>query len=231
MDRSHDCGEKDWVDLDARNLNELGNAYSNYGMWEEARACYQRSLALRREVQDRRGEMIVLNNLGALYHRLERWEEALECYRASLVRARELGEEESELAILMNLAFIQFALGQDEEFLSLADEAERLGQGLERWESLATLSRLRGRLAFEASAMEEAMAYYAQALRYAAQGETVGEALHSLDQEIERLLSQGRRGWALAFCDYLLAACGGVEKVNSHLRRKREELLRPPCLP
>jgi len=97
---------KNLTNLDARELNELGNAYVDYGMWDEALECYERSLSLRRGAKDRRGEMVVLNNLGALYHRQALWDEALRCYGESREIAHKLEERESELATLANVIFI-----------------------------------------------------------------------------------------------------------------------------
>ena len=68
---------KNLTSLDARELNELGNAYVGYGMWDRALECYERSLSLRREAKDRRGEMVVVNSLGARYHQQALWDEAL----------------------------------------------------------------------------------------------------------------------------------------------------------
>ncbi len=224
---------KNLTNLDARELNELGNAYADYGMWDKALECYERSLSLRREAKDRRGEMVVLNNLGALYHRQGLWEEALGHYRRSRHLARELGEGSSELATLMNMAFIQFTRGRREEFFLLAEEAEGLAKKLEGWGSLSKLSWLRGRLAFADAAIEVAMAHYREALHYAARegAGALEEILRHVDEEVDRLLAQDSPGLALVFCDYLLVACQGIEGVRDHLAGKREELLSPSRLP
>lgn len=220
------------ADLDARELNELGNAYVDYGMWGEAEECYRRSLTLRRGKGDRRGEMVVLNNLGTLCHRQGLWEEALGYYHRSHHLAQELGEGSSELATLMNMAFIHFSRGIREEFFLLADEVEELAKKLEVWYPLSKLSWLRGRLALTSSKHEEGMAYYAEALHFALKGgETaLREMLAYVDEEIERLVARDSPGLALVLCDYLLVACEGIEEVCDRLAGKREGLLSPPRL-
>jgi len=217
------------ADLDARELNELGNACLDCGMWEKALECYERSLSLRREAEDRRGEMVALNNLGALCHRQGLWEEALGYYHQSCHLAQELGEGASELATLMNIAFIHFTCGRSEEFFLLADEAEELAQALEEWVHLSTLHWLQGRQALTSSRGEEGMAHYAEALRFALKGgeATLGEMLAYVDKEIEWLVAQDFSGLALVFCDYLLVACEGMEGVRHHLAGKREGELGP----
>lgn len=220
------------TDLDARELNELGNAYVEYGMWDKALECYERSLSLRREASDRRGEMVVLNNLGALYHHRALWDEALRWYQESREIAHILEERESELAILANMLFIHVTRSEAEGFLQLADEAEELAQEVEGWATLSMLYWLRGRQAFTSSRQEEGMAYYAEALRFALkEGEpTLQEMLACVDEEIERLVARDSPGLALVFCDYLLVACEGLEGVRDYLMGRREELLSPPRL-
>ena len=223
---------KNLTNLDARELNELGNAYADYEMWDKALECYERSLSLRREAKDRRGEMVVLNNLGALYHRQALWDEALRCYRESREIAHKLEERESELAILVNMIFIYVTRSHVEDFLQLADEAEELARALEGWASLSILHWLRGRQAFTSSRHEEGMVYYAEVLRFALKGgeQTLREMLARVDEEIERLVARDSPGLALVFCDYLLVACEGIEGVRDHLVGRREELLSPPRL-
>jgi len=221
---------KDSANLDARELNELGNAYVDYGMWDKALECYERSLSLRREANDRRGEMVVLNNLGALYHRQALWDEALRCYRESREIAHQLEERESELAIMVNMIFIHLSRSQVEDFLKLADEAEELARALEGWASLSVLHWLRGKQALTSSRDEEGMAYYADALRFALKGGEGAwrEMLAHVDKEIKRLVAGDSPGLALVLCDYLLAATQGHEETEAHLRAKREEVLRAP---
>lgn len=223
---------KNLTNLDARELNELGNAYVDYGMWDKALECYERSLSLRREAKDRQGEMVVLNNLGALYHRQALWDEALRCYRESREIAHELKERESELAILMNMIFIHVTRSHAEDFLQLADEAEELAKNRKAWDPLSKLSWLRGRQAFAFAGVEEAMAHYREAIHYAAQegAGALEEMLCHVDEEVDRLLARDSPGLALVFCDYLLAACEGIEGVHDHLVEKREGLLSPPRL-
>jgi tetratricopeptide (TPR) repeat protein len=227
---------KDLEELDARELNELGNAYSAHGMWEEATTSYLRSLALRKADADTRGQGIVLNNLGAVYYNQGRWQEALDCYEESWQIAHEFGDEVSELVALMNLVFLHFTQGRAEEFSHRADEAEKLASALERWEPLSKLSWLRGRLALSSpTAYEEGLTHYTNAIRYAArEGEAdLVEMIGRVDQQAQRLVSEGARGKALVLYDYLLAFVrdqGFSEKIQAHLTEKREEILQRPSL-
>lgn len=227
---------KDFDELDAQELNELGNAYSGQGMWEEAIRSYLRSLALRKAEGDIRGQGIVLNNLGAVYYNQGHQQEALECYEGSWQIAHQLGEKLSELVALMNLVFLHFTQGQDSAFLRCAREAEELALGLERWEPLSKLSWLRGRLALSGSTnFEEGLQHYADALSLAArEGEAeLLQMLGRVDRQAEALLSRGSRGMALVLYDYLMAFVrdqGFSEHTQEYVASKRDELLRRPSL-
>lgn len=227
---------KDLEDLDERELNELGNAYSARGMWDEAVDSYLRSLAKRRSKDELRGQGLVLNNLGGVYYQQGRFREALECYEASVEIARNHGEELTELMALMNLVFVHFVRGEDDEFRRYAERAEGLASELERWEPLSRLSWLKGRLALEdAEAFQDGLRHYAQALDYTAREgeEELQEMLGRIDAQAEVLVEQGARGLALVLYDYLEAFAADQsfsESVLTRLNEKREEILRRPSL-
>jgi tetratricopeptide (TPR) repeat protein len=227
---------KDIEELDERELNELGNAYSAQGMWEEAIDSYLRSMAVRRSSGDVRGQGIVLNNLGAVYYHQGRLQEALECYEASRQIAHELGEGLSELVALMNLALHHFTGGAHDEFLQRAEKAEALALTLGRWESLCKLQWLRGRLALaDPEGYQEGLTLYAEALSYASRdGEReLQQMLTRVDAQAQRLASQGSRGLALVLYDYLQVFArdqGFGQSILSHLAEKREEILHRPSL-
>ncbi len=223
-------------ELDERELNELGNAYSARGMWEEAIDRYLRSMALRKALGDVRGQGIVLNNLGTVNHNQGRPHEALECYECTRQIAQELGEDLSESVALMNLAFLHFTHEELGKFYERADEAGRLALTLERWEPLSKLSWLRGRLALSsAETHEQGLGHYAEALRYAAlEGETyLQETMTGVGEQAERLLAQGSRGLAFVPYHYLQAFMreeGFSEELLTYLGGKREESLYRPSL-
>jgi tetratricopeptide (TPR) repeat protein len=206
-------------------------------MKEEAIESYLRSLAMRKSSGDARGQGIVLNNLGATYYSQGRVHEALECYEASYEIAHDQGEELSELVALMNLVFLHFEEGAFDEFQRRADEAEALALELARWEPMVKLRWLRGRLAIsDADGYQEGLSLYSEALDYASrQGEAeLQKMLDRVDVQAQRLTSQGARGLALVFYDYLelfVRDHGFSESVLSHLTQKREEMLRAPSLP
>lgn len=221
--------------LSAQELNALGNKYADTCRWEAAKACYERSLTLRKNSGDLRGEGLVLNNLGALYHRQGRFPEALVYYQRSLDLAREAGEKESQLAALLNQALVYFAMQEREMFLEIA-AAKAMAQELRMWEPLARMRWLRGRQSLlSPQGYERAMAYFAQALVYAHREsmETLEELLQQVEEDIRRLAEKGQEEWAAVFCDYLLEAGRRQplgEEVAFRLHRLRQELHSPSLL-
>lgn len=227
---------KELKKMSAQELNALGNEYADCGGVSEAESCYQRSLALRREAGDLRGEGLVLNNLGALYHQQGQYREALDYYQKSLALAQEAGEKESELASYLNQALVCFALQEAEPFLRTVAAAEALAQELGMWEPMARMRWLRGRQAlFSPQGYEKAMGYFGQALIYAQchNSQTLEDVAFQVGKEIRRLAQRGEEGWALVFCDYLLQlqrkqSIG--KQVATVLIRLREEMLNQPML-
>jgi hypothetical protein len=136
----------------------------------------------------------------------------------------------------MNLVFLHFEEGAFDEFQRRADQAEALALELDRWEPIAKLRWLRGRLAIsDAGRYQEGLSLYCEALDYASrQGEAeLQEMLDRIDVQAQRLPAEGARGLALVFYDYLKLFArdhGFSESVLSHLSQKREEILRAPSL-
>jgi hypothetical protein len=224
---------------DAETLNQAGNAFSDRGMWNEAIACYERSLELRQAAGDRRGQGIVLNNLGAMYYGLGDWEQAQQYYEQSLEIAQAVGDQSEQLFVLMNLCFLGYAQGQPA--VALLDKAQALAEALGREQELMRLAWMRGDLALQRalagdeSAYRPAFAAYAAASGHAARlgQEPLQQTMGFIDEHLTRLAEANQRLAALAFCDYLLAygqnnALG--PEFTAHYTQKREELLYPPLL-
>ena len=69
----------------------LGNVYYSLGEYQKAIECYQQSLAIKREIGDRRGEAKSWFNLGFTYYKLKCIAEAKEAYLQSRKLFQALG--------------------------------------------------------------------------------------------------------------------------------------------
>jgi tetratricopeptide (TPR) repeat protein len=107
-------------------LNSLGIVHAAQHRYQEAAACYRRSLAIRRRVGDRVGVAKVLNNLGDLRLARKRPREAIRYLELSLACLRGLGDRRGEGIARINLGRAWLAVGRPGEALvhltrSLAD--------------------------------------------------------------------------------------------------------------
>jgi serine/threonine protein kinase/tetratricopeptide (TPR) repeat protein len=94
----------------ANGLRLLGVAHETSGRFSEADECFEQSLALLRELGDRRNIGFMLNNLGVIAHLRGDYESAVRRYDEALAIFREIGERTWELPTLGNLAGAQIGL-------------------------------------------------------------------------------------------------------------------------
>jgi tetratricopeptide (TPR) repeat protein len=73
-------------------LNNLGAAYAELRLFEEAIDCCQQALAIFRETGDRYGEGLALSNLGFAYRELRQPGQAAECWREAAAAMRDAGD-------------------------------------------------------------------------------------------------------------------------------------------
>ncbi len=104
-------------------LNNLGMAFGEQRM-EEAVGCFERSLAIYREIGDVPGETRAANNVAKAYFELRRFGEALDAARQSLAIQRLAGNRYGEGVALGNLGDACRELGRFDEAI------ECLGQAL-----------------------------------------------------------------------------------------------------
>jgi serine/threonine protein kinase/tetratricopeptide (TPR) repeat protein len=94
----------------ANGLKLLGVAHEVSGRFAEAHECFEQSLALLKELGDRRNLGFMLNNLGVIAHLGADYREAVRRYTEALEIFREIGERTWELPTLGNLAGAQIGL-------------------------------------------------------------------------------------------------------------------------
>ena len=113
------------------------------GRYEEAKASCEGTLAVAREIGDRRGEGIDLNNIGNVYAELGQSARALEYYEQALAIHRELGNRRGEGNTLGNLGIVYADLGQYPQALEFYEQALATRRELgDRWGEGLTLSSI-----------------------------------------------------------------------------------------
>jgi predicted ATPase/class 3 adenylate cyclase len=95
----------------ANGLRLVGVAHEVFGDFAQADECFEQSLALLRELGDRRNIGFMLNNVGVVAHLRGDYAAAVPRYEGALSIFREIGERTWELPTLGNLAGAQIGLG------------------------------------------------------------------------------------------------------------------------
>ena len=97
--------------LKAGSLTNLGNCYDSLGDYPRAIEHHEQSLAIDREIGNRRGEAISLIGLGNCYHSLGDYPQAIGHLEQSLAIAHEIGDRGGEGSSLGNLGGCYYSLG------------------------------------------------------------------------------------------------------------------------
>jgi tetratricopeptide (TPR) repeat protein len=103
------------TDAEARALGNLGNAYGELRIFDEAISCLQQNLAILQQSGNRRAQGRTLNDLGIIHNRAGNFQKAIDCYRDALKLRRETDDQEGEGITLTNLGLAYRHLGRFQE--------------------------------------------------------------------------------------------------------------------
>lgn len=124
--------------------HQMGNAYQDAGQPEAAEDAYRRSLALKVQVGDVRGQAHTLGALGNLYNVLDRLEEAASLYRQAANLSVAIGDAQAEGQSRHNLGNTLHKLGRWDEARAAIRRAiecdEPFGHAAEPWKTWAGLA-------------------------------------------------------------------------------------------
>jgi tetratricopeptide (TPR) repeat protein len=98
--------------------NDLGAGYYRQGRYGQALTHLQKSLAIRRDLDDHLGQALSLGNLGNVYQAQGLHEDALACLHQSLAICRELGDRRGQASSLANLGQLHQRQGRYQEALA-----------------------------------------------------------------------------------------------------------------
>ena len=151
LERALTAGERASPVARANAMNNLGNLVYELGDLVRARELYERSLELRRRIDDRSGVAICLNNLGMLATALGDHAHAQELLEASLALHRELNEAHLLPPTMNNLGDVAIAEGNaeraqywNEQALSLSRDQGNARRVAHSLHNLGLAQRCRG---------------------------------------------------------------------------------------
>ena len=121
----------------ADSLNQQGVNLLNQSKYLEALQLFQQSLAISREIGDRRGEGNSLGNIGGIYSILSDYPKALDFYEQSLAINREIGNRGGESVSLNNIGGVYNSQGNYPKALDFYEQSlairrevgDQLGEG------------------------------------------------------------------------------------------------------
>jgi len=145
-------------------LNTLGILQIEQGRPEEARASYEGSLAIARDLGDRTQQGITLTSLGILHHRSGRLAAAREHFEAAIAIAQETGNRRSEGLGHMNLASLLTDQGCLAEALEHAEASFAIARGTGVRTLQGTALTVLGEICTQMGNLDEAEERYEAAL-------------------------------------------------------------------
>ncbi|MEA2604628.1 MAG: hypothetical protein QOF89_5620 [Acidobacteriota bacterium] len=128
LSRRLDRDSQTWIG--AVLLLQQGKRDVALGRLDEARAAFERSLEIRRALNDQHGEAMVLNSLGGVLRDLGRPEEARAAFERSLEILRALNDKRGEAMVLNSLGWLFRELGDPDGALDRLATARAIRKNL-----------------------------------------------------------------------------------------------------
>jgi predicted ATPase len=148
----------------AQALNGAGVLASNQGEYEAARALYEESLVIQRQIGDQRGIAISLNNLGNVASNQGEYEAARALYEESLAIRRELGDQQGIANSLGNLGNVAYCQGGYEAARALYEESLVIQREIGDQHGIARSFNGMGNVASDQGEYEAARGLYEESL-------------------------------------------------------------------
>jgi len=146
--------------------NNLGGIYVRIGEFSKAVACFERTLALIRDLPDKKnGVAATLINMGLAYNNLGEKLKSLACYNEALQILRAIDDDYGEAATLSNLALLYRSLGEMQKALAHYFQALPLTRALKIQFGEATVLNGIGATYTNLGETEKALTYLTQALQ------------------------------------------------------------------
>lgn len=224
-----------WLELalrEAQRLNDrtfesslfgnLGVAYDELGLTQQAIEFYEKQLTLSRELGLRQSEGTTLGNLGVVYWSLGDTRRAIELYEQRLTIARELGDKRGECSVLCNLGTVHWSLDEIQSAIDFYEQALHIARELGDRRSEGNALGGLGIASYYLGETAEAIDFYEQQLSISRNlGDRRGEA-NALWNMSLALYEQGECAQAIQNTEYSLALFELMEDPNAH--KVREQL-------
>jgi len=151
-------------EAEANILQAIGLAYTNLNQPDEGLRHYEQSLAIKRELDDKRGMSISLVGISYIQQLKGEWEAARTSYQQVIELRREIGDEQGLGETLMSLGEMERRLGDYDEALTLTRQALRIQvETNDEFNQSTSLNNI-GAIYYMQGSYDDALVYYQRAL-------------------------------------------------------------------
>ena len=156
----------------------MGNIYKNLAQYQKAIDYHQQSLAIKKQIGDRKGEGTLLNNLGSVYDNLGQYQKAIDLYQQSLAIKKQIGDHNGEGTSINNLGGVYNSLGQYQKAIDYHQQSLVIAQQIGGRNSEATSLNNLGHIYDNLGQYQKAIDYHQKSLAISQQiGDRKGEGI------------------------------------------------------
>jgi tetratricopeptide (TPR) repeat protein len=169
----------------AVSLSNIGNIEKDRGLFDEAEACYQESMQLRRAADDRYGVVMSLTQLGTLAFERGELTQARDYWEDALAEAEKIGALPLQVVLLNNLSETALNLGKFSDARRGIERAMVLANEIEDRRAYANILRNLAKVELRAGNPQMARKYGTECLEMARKGrmrEMMGRAYMTLGE-------------------------------------------------
>lgn len=117
-------------------LIDLGLIHERFSRTSQALECFQKSLTIFEEAEDKKGKMHALLNIGIVYESIRRFDQAIDCFKISLAISEEVGDRSVTARALSYMGYTYGALERQDLGLELCLKGRAVSEELNDLEAL-----------------------------------------------------------------------------------------------
>jgi tetratricopeptide (TPR) repeat protein len=188
--------------------------FQRQGRFDEAVDTFQRSMAIEEQLDNRRGQAMVLNSLGGVFQRQGRFEEAVEALQRSYAIQEQLGDMRGQAMVLTSLGGAFQRQGSNIKAVAVLRSAAALAEQLEDALGQAMAYTMLGKALLASGAAEQAVLELTKGFQM---DETL-KNVHGLEKVtpilVQALSSLGQEALAIEYSQRALALAPGSKHIG-----------------
>jgi len=182
----------------------LGGVYQRQGKFDEAVQTFQQSAKIEEEINNQRGQAMVLNSLGGVYQRQGKFDEAVQTFQQSYELLVNVADERGQAMVLNSLGGVYQRQGKFDEAVQAFQQSYDIGKKLNDRRHLAMVSTSSGRALLKQNMPEPAISHLEEGFeidRQLRNKRGLGIVTPILCRALQEV---GREGDAIEICDHAI---------------------------